>query len=136
CSTQSSAGIPSFSSANTSELPISTVPSETSLNPVPDPPAFTVTSASGCSSINVSAAAATKGCIALEPETTIEPLIPSVLDASFCALSPERSFSSALELSFCALPPDPQATNIPTIKISNTTKLNVFFKCHSSPDIL
>ncbi len=63
-----------FSSANTSEFPISTFPSDTWLRPVPDPPACALISTSGYFSLNFSIDFSIRGSNADEPLIVIDPL--------------------------------------------------------------
>ncbi len=85
----------SFSSANTSELPISTEPSATCFKPSPEPPPLTVTTQSGLASMNFSAAACARGSSAEEPAAVTSPETGAVEEAVSAAASVEAVSAAA-----------------------------------------
>ena len=117
----------SFSSANTSELPISTEPSDTFFKPVPEPPPFTVTEQSGLAELNASAAAWARGCSAEEPEAVTVPETELV-----CSVGAEAGVEAAEEAgAWVVVPLLPQpASSAITIAADSTRFKNFFMGCN------
>ena len=116
-----------FSSANTSELPIWTAPWTICVMPVPEPPPWTVTWTPGFSSMNSSAAASHSGWSAVEPTAVMEP--DSSAEAELEALEELEAEPSDELLPPQPTRPMPATAAVMTPAAPRNVRRETFFSC-------